>query len=235
MSLLEKNILSNRKVIINNNISKIIHHHKIDTSYEKEYYKVDINNIKFMMYDFNQEVVININKKEKKSQVEIVIENYNSMKNINISEDINYSNFSFRKFLKNSKNKYEKNEKKKINTNKENYEKENYENKNIIDKEKEFEKEITNALSKQDEQKPIIQFYNVTILFVFLIFSMGIFEIYFIINKYSKLKENIKLILLATNLKYFTNFGIFYIRENSLYTIDNNITNGKYNIPDLNP
>ncbi len=61
---------------------------------------------------------------------------------------------------------------------------------------------------------------------------MSIYEIYFIIQKYSKLKENLKLIINAANLRYFTNFGIYYIRENILY---NNITGGLYNICDENP
>ena len=96
-----------------------------------------------MIYDFNQEMVINNNQIEKKSEVEIILDNYKLRKNINISEDINFSDISFEKYKKNSKNKgYKKLDKKKIKL------KEINENKNIFDKEKEFEKEIRYALSR---------------------------------------------------------------------------------------
>ena len=58
-----------------------------------------------MIYDFNQEMVINNNKADKKSQVEIIIGNIKSKKNENISEDMNYPYISIENFNKDSKNK----------------------------------------------------------------------------------------------------------------------------------
>ena len=176
-----------------------------------------------MIYDFKQEMVIISKKNEKKSQMEVIMENCKSQQSININEDSNYPNISFENNNKEIKDKNNKKKEKKVEYN------------NIIMKEKEYEKEISYALSKKDEQKTIIFFYGISILFLLISLSMSFFEIYFIIYEYLKLKENIKLVIYATNLKYFTNFGIYYIRENILYNIDNSITDGLYNIPDENP
>ena len=64
------------------------------------------------------------------------------------------------------------------------------------------------------------------------ILLMGFLEIYFIIHEYLKLIENMKLVINSINLKYFTNYGVYLIRENTLFSTDNFITEGVYNIPD---
>ena len=208
------------KNTINNGVSDVLEH---------QYYKVNIKKIKFMIYDFNQEMVINIdNEKEKKSQMEIIKENYKL--NINMNEDINYPSISFTQFTKESKDKNAQN-----NNNKKNISNKKTEKQDMFVKEKEFEKEISYALKKKDELKSIIFFYKISFLFFVMILLMSIYEIYFIIQKYLKLKENFKLVMDAANLRYFTNFGIYYLREKILYDIDNNITGGLYNISDDNP
>ena len=226
-SIIEQSLISHKKININET-------HKGKKIYmndlEFNYYKVNINSVKFMIYDFNQEMVVNNNNIEKKSQIDIIIENYKSRRNINISEDANYANIPFEKYIKDSKNKNNKYSDKSLS--KEKIKKENI---NIFDKEKEFEKEITYALSKIDEQKSISHFYIISFVFLFIILFMSFLVIYFIIFQYKKLKENVRLITAASNLKYFTNYGIYYIREKTLLSINNKITDGIYKIPDDNP
>ena len=233
VSIIEKNLINLKKGIINeskksNNIinNNYNSNSKSEVEINDQYYKVNINKIKFMIYDFNQEMVINNDKIEKKSQVDIIIDNYKARQNINISEDTNYINISFEKYIK-DKNKNKSKEK--------DIHKEYKRNENIFDKEKEFEKEISYALSRQDEQKSIKTFYKISLLFIIVILGMSIAEIYFIIYHYNKLRENLSLIILSTNLKYFTNYGIYYIREITLFSIDNKITNGIYIVPDEDP
>ena len=221
--IIEKSIFNSKCKNNNNNINKNDGtYRKKNYEYNGEYYKVNINKIKLMIYDFNSGTAIE-DKNEKKSQVEITIENYKSKKNINISEDSNYTNISFEKYTATKRNKKNNNNEKKLIKN---------EIENIIDKEKEFEKEISIALSKKDEQKVIILFYKISFIFMIIALLMGLFEIYFINYHYLKLKENLNLVINAANLKYFTNFGIYYIKENILNLIKNNITNGIYNVPD---
>jgi hypothetical protein len=67
-----------------------------------------------MVYDFNKEMVIST-KNEKKSQVEVIIDNYKSRQNINISEDSNFVGLSFEKYMKDLKNKSDKNSSRNLN------------------------------------------------------------------------------------------------------------------------
>ena len=231
-SIIENNIFSHINVNINdngrndnfqkkNNIKK--------NNSNDEYYRINLSKIKLMIYDFTQEVIIASDEKDKKSKVEKVIEEYKSHQNINISEDINFSFISFHK--KEPKNKNSKN--KKNNKEKKNTEEED-KIKKIFDREREFEQEIKYALSKQDEQKSIHHFYKISVIFFVIMLIMSTFEIYYIIVQYLNLKENMNLILQATSLKYLTNIGIYFIRENTLINIENQITDGLFNIPDKN-
>ena len=225
--IIENSLLSHKSVNIKNNLGKNSSTRQLQIFIEKEYYTVNLNKIRFMIYDFNQEMVINSNKIEKKSQIETIIENYKLKNKINISEDLEFQNISFEKF-RDSKNKNYKAEK---SLNKKIINKNISENQNLLTKEKEFEKEISFALTKKDEQKSIIFFYFVSFFTLIILLLMGVLEIYFIIHQYNILKENFKLILSSTKLKYFTNCCIYYIRENTLFTIENSITNGTYSIP----
>ena len=230
-SIIETNIFSHLNVNINedrNNDNFLKKNNIKKNSSNDEYYRINISKIKLMVYDFNQEMIIVSEEKDKKSKVEKVIEEYKAHQNINISEDINFSFISFQK--KEVKNKNSKNQKnlKKIKT------EEDGQNKKKFDREKEFEQEIKYALSKQDEQKSIHHFYKMSVIFFVIMLLMSIFEIYYINKKYSNLKDNMNLILHATNLKYLTNIGIYFIRENTLMNINNNITDGLFNIPDKN-
>ena len=224
-SLIVQSIISHKKVIINNELLDNENNYKND-DIDEQYYRVNINKIKFMRYDFNQEMVINDTKYEKKSQIDIIIENYKARQNINISEDKNYAHIPFDQYIKDSKNKSKKNLDKFK-------KKENFKKENIFDKEKEFEKEIIYALSKQDEQKVVIYFYKISFLFLVIILLMGFSEISYIVSHYNKIKENMHLIIYASNLKYFTNFGLYYVRESTLYNSFHNITDGSYKIPDI--
>jgi hypothetical protein len=185
-----------------------------------------------MIYDFSQEVIITSENVEKKSKVETVIESYKSRQNINITEDGNFPNFSIDKFRKESKNRNNKMKERKMS--RKNIIKEVTNNKNIFDKEKEFEKEINYALAKQDEQKSIIYFYQVSCGVMIIILSMAILEIYFIINHYKELIESMKLVIYSANLKYTTSACIYLIKENVIYSIDNSISDGLYETPDSN-
>ena len=228
-----KSIFTHKSVNINDKNSIYINNENTkEYDFDKLYYKVNINKIKFMVYDFIQEMVISQNI-EKKSQMEIVISNYKTKNsNCNINKDLSYPNI----FLENSSNdpnkRYNSGE---IKPKKKVLQKEEKESKTLFDKEKEFEKEIIYALSKQDEQKSIIHFYQISIIFIIIIILIGISEIFLINNNYSNFKENLDLVIDAANLKYNTNIGVYLIREKILCEIKNNITNGNYDIPNSVP
>ena len=228
---MEKSIFNHKSVSFKNSgLENNNNDNKKEYDYHNEYYKVNINKIRLMVYDFNQEMIINSNNKiEKKSQVEIIIENYKSRNNINISEDSNYPNIFVEKLNKEQKTiKYKNSE---MNLKRKIIKKENKESNKIFDKEKEFEKEVQYALSQQDEQESIIFFYKMSFIFFLFLILMGFDEILFIVNIYSSLKENLKLLIYSVNLKYIDNLGVYFIRETTLFSIINNITDGIYNYP----
>ena len=228
--IIDKNILSHKNITSNNGLKN--NGYKNGLNYENEFYRVNLHKIKLMIYDFNQEVIITSENVDKKSKVETVIESYKSRQNINITEDGYYPNFSIDKFRKESKNRNYKMKDRKIS--RKNIIKEITTTKNIYDKEKEFEKEISYALAKQDEQKSIIYFYQVSFFIMIIILLMAILEIYYIIYQYKQLFENMKLVIHSANLKYTTCTSIYLIKENVLYSIDNSITDGLYETPDSN-
>ena len=171
-----------------------------------------------MVYDFNKEMVINA-KNEKKSQVEIIIDSYKSRQNINISEDTNYVNLSFDKYIKDLKNKGEKDSSKNLNKKVSDDHKKS-EKSNVVDIEKEFEKEISYILSRHEDQNSIIYFYFISFLFIFLLLVIYFLDGYFVITYYNSFKENLTLIISSMNLRYYTNIGIFSTRETSLFKYD---------------
>ena len=220
-----------KNVTINNNLN-INEKKPKEENIDNQYYKVSIAKIKFMIYDFNQEMVT-ATKNEKKSQIEIVIDNYKSRQNINITEDANFSSFSFDKYIKDSKNKSDKNLDK-INLKTAHATNKISDKNNVVDTEKEFEKEITYALSKQDDQNSIRYFYAISFLFVISLLIIFSTEIYFVIVYYGNFQSNLELIMDSINLIYNTNVGIFTVRETSLYTYPTLIKEVTYEVPDDN-
>ena len=228
----EKTLIKKNSVIKNPN-GNVTEKKPKEENIENQYYKVSISKIKFMIYDFNQEMVTTT-KSEKKSQVELIIDSYKSRQNINITEDVNFSLFSFDKYLKDSKNKPDKNSSK---TNLKNLhgKKTSTSDKNsVVDSEKEFEKEITYALSKQDEQNSIRYFYAISFIFILALLIIFISEIFFVIDYYKEFQKNLELIIDSINLRYNTNVAIFTIREMSLYNFPSVLEEISYNISDDN-
>lgn len=225
-----KNMTKKNSIINNNNNANINEKKPKEVNIENQYYKVSISKIKFMIYDFNQEMVITT-KSEKKSQIDVIIDNYKSRQNINITEDSNFSCFSFDKYLKDARNKPDKNSSKtdlktlRI-TNKSN------DKNNIVDSEKEFEKEISYALSKQDEQNSIRYFYAISFIFIIILLIIFISEMLLVIDYYENFQTNLELIMDAINLIYNTNIAIFTIRESSIFNYPSVMENVSYHVPD---
>jgi len=104
------------------------------------------------------------------------------------------------------------------------------------EKEKDYEKVIKDALSRKDEQNVITQFYGALFLCTLLFFILNVLEIFFLTQTYTKIKENMKLVINSPNLNYYNNFDIYFLREYLLiHTFFNNIENGNYkNYPSKN-
>ena len=193
-----KNYFGSKIINKNNNINE-------------QYYKVNTKNIKFIVYDFTREKFVENTKDDKKSQVEIIMDNYKSNKNINENEDENYPNYlnlNYSKENTSNKNaKADKSTKLLINQN------QSHNNMTKYEKEKDFEKEIIDSLAKKDEQKAIIQFYGAVFLCTLVFIAMNLLELFYIISSYTKMKDNMELLINSVDLKYYNNYNIYFLRE----------------------
>ena len=185
------------------------------------YYKVNINNIKLLVYDFNQEMLIEKYNEEKQSEIEKKINEYKLKEKIYISEDNNFSYIY--NYIKKKRNKNKDDDIK----NEANNKVEMKFNKNEDDKD--FEKKIIASLSQKDEQQLIIYFYIIGVFCFSIFLYINIYDIIFFVRSYKKLRKSFELIINSMNLKYYNNFIIYLLRELSLYSIYyENITNGTY-------
>ena len=185
---------------------------------EGNYYKIEgLKKIRFMIYDFDQEMIIDKgNNIENKSEVENIIINYKLNISTEIDKDINDPSFTIRKLLSKYTNKEIRKEKTKL------------KNTNIILinqdknlKEEETNKRIENSLMKNNTEK-LIKEFNIFILLSFIILTViSGFILYFILSSLSKVKNNLYLIIYSTNLRHYTNMGIYFIREIIILTLDN--------------
>ena len=208
-----KNYLKNKNPSIKNN-----------NNFYEQYYKVNVKIIKFIVYDFNKEKFVE-NKDEKKSQIENIIDNYKINKNMYTNEDENYPNYNNFNYSKEKASKNIKNDKPEILIN-QNMSK----SLTKYEKEKDFEKEIIDSLKRKDEQKAITQLYGVVFLCTATFLLMNILEAFYIINSYSKLKENMILVINSVKLKYYNNYDIYFLRETVFsYTTFDNIIYISYN------
>ena len=201
-----------------------------------DYYKVNINDIKFIVYDYNKDFFYE-KLDEKISQVEFIINDYMVNQKIYPNEDEKYPNININVY--NSKNSSKENSNSKNDKNKErkkseadNLEKLN-ESKINYEKEKESEKEIKDALSQKDEQKSINNLYLSMFIAGLFFFLINTYSMIYVIYTFLSFRNNINIIIDSINLKYYNNFNIYYLRELSLINTDFDIKNVNYtNFPD---
>ena len=201
-----------------------------------DHYKVNLNHVKFLKYDFHREMIIEVNNYDKISKIDKIINELKNNNNILNKEDkyptIEYNHLisTKKRNSKKSNSLIEKKEKmeqdKKFNINKIIINKDMQES----DKKIEKEKKIKEALNKKDKQHSIKKFFLSSIFSLFLLYIIGGVNLYMYLEEVSNDKENIKLICNSYDLKFHFNSAVYYIRELTLLNINNitNIENGEY-------
>ena len=179
---------------------------------EGHYYRVNgLNKIKFMLYDFEQEMVIDKGfKKDMKSEVENIITNYKLKIPIDMDKDLSDPSFKIKKYLLKYSHRELKKDKSSISsknlTHIGNEQKTNF-------KELEIYKRIEDALYKNNNEKLILKIIIFIILSSLLLLVMGALILYLIMTNLEEIKNNILLIIYSTNLRHFTNMGLYYLGE----------------------
>ena len=163
-----------------------------------EYYKVNLSKIHFLQYNYLRNVCVEVNNYEKISQVDLV---FNKTKG-------DKDNKKLLKKPTTQKNEYF------TPANKNKINKKVEENESLVE-------EIEYALSKEENQKSIINLAKITILIYGFLIGIGLFSMFFINSFLNDIKENSILINDSYMLIVMNSFGIYYCRELILLNNEN--------------
>ena len=229
----KKYLENNKEKGMNENKNKSLN---IKEEIEGHYYKVSgLNKIKLMIYDFDQEMIIDTGmKKDNKSEIDNIFMNYKLKIPNALDDDSNDPSLNIVRILRKYSNKELKKEETEnrgsisasanilsINVHKKN------------NKEQEIYKKIENALSKNDKEKIITRFFILILITTIVLFGLSGYILYYIISNLNDIKKNLLLIIYSANIRHYTNMGVYYVREMTLLSL--NVSNKVYsNYPTTN-
>ena len=223
-----KDSIEKKKVNINNTIFR--NSLKKKSNLFNLYYKVKLDKITLMVYDFNKEaIIVDKNNFENSSKVENILNNYRNQFPIYLEKDETYPSISLIKYKKEEikkniidgqKNNKQINDSKKI----------NYK----INNEKIFISKITEAINNHKDEIPIKKLKILTIISFIILISIGFANFLYNINIYSTIKELSILIRYSLYLKINNLISVYYIRELTLlnFKVDNTYNIEYFNFPD---
>ena len=195
---------------------------------DNEYYKVsNLNKIKFMIFDFEQEMVIEKKThKENKSEVDIILTNYKSKLLTTMDKDGKDPSVKINKliFKHSNKNVREKILRLKSMTQSKNTQQ--------IKDQKETCKKIESELIKKEKEKSIIIYFIICLLLTLILVSFCGFSLYFISSKIKTFKDYMQSLIYALALRHFTNLGIYHTR---MYTLSRLNISGDIYVNFVNP
>ena len=197
-----KGINSSKKMIIKNNLYG-------------NYYKVNLDNIYYMVYDFYKDMIIDGKKSEITSKMETIINNSKNQDSIDLLKDERFSFISlFHQKTKSKKS--NKNVTNKGNDLNNNIKTSTEDNKIILNEEKLFEKKVSEALKKQKDEPPIKRLKIFTNSSYIIIIIIGIIIAYINMNYFSLINQTLYIIKNIIFVKYCSHISVFYLRELSL-------------------
>ena len=193
-------ILDSIRKVNNRESSKKI---KIINNIHSGYYKVNLEKIQFMVFDFYKEIFIEGNKNEKVSKIEHLLKIGKSDYNSIVSKDKKYP------FVMMPKNKAEKS--KDVSEDKivEKRDK-------ILNEQKLLEKRITEAINKRQDEEPIKKLKIFSFLYFIIMIVLCGLCFFFILTFYSNLKQLLSLVRNIVKIKYCDRLTAFYVGESSL-------------------
>lgn len=178
-----------------------------------KYYKVNTNNIYFLMYDFNNDSFVEVKGEEIIPKVEKVLSDLS-----NNEKDEIYSFYSFQNDKSSSKNK-----------SKQKNENNNNNLINSLDREKAVERAISDTINEKGEEAPIVRTKIYSTISFFIMLILGILSLKFCLSYYSYINQLIRLIKISVRIKYCCNLGLYFVRELTLLNYNAaNILGGEY-------
>ena len=211
---MKKNKINNSK--IGNDSKKENINFKDHKNISGKYYKINISNIFFLMYDFNKDYFEEVNTEEIIPKIEEVLSDISK----NEKDDI-YSFYSFQNDKSKSKNK----EKQKKESNINNINNSN----NSLDREKSIEKEIVDTINEKEEEAPIIRTKIYSAISFCTMLILGVLSLNFCLSYYSSINQLISLIKISVKIKYCNYLSLYFVRELTLLNFNAaRIVGGEY-------
>ena len=187
------------------------------------YYKVDLSNIYFMIYDFNRDMIVEANQEEKILEIER-IKNESKKRNsiINIGKDQNYPHVS-------TKLKRKETQKKLLNKTEEINKQIDNINQNIVKEEKTFERKIKESINNKNEEENIKKLKIYTIMLFIIILVLGFLTLFICFYFHKNIQQILLIIKNIIKIKYCNTLSIYFIREITLLNFNvSNIDGGIY-------
>ena len=207
------------KIKINNDSKKENINLKDHKNISGKYYKVNINNIYLLIYDFSKDSFVEVNKEEYIPKIEEVLSDIS-----NKEKDEIYSFYSFQNEQNISKNKAK--QKSENNNNNNN----NINNlNNSLDREKTIERTIFNTINEKEEEAPIVRTKIYSSISLCIMLILGVLSLFFCLSYYSSINQIINLIKISIKLKYCNCISLYFTREITLLNFNAaNIIGGEY-------
>ena len=188
---------------------QIAHKHDMFNSF----YKVNLNKIHFLIYDFNKDMIIDA-ENEKTSKIENIIRNTKQRLSVELKSTDNYPNIIINNI---------KDDKKGAISSKDNLKQE------PLSEEKSVENKIIEAINKENDEDDIIRIYKYSFIGVLILLICASLYLYFEINLYLEYRVIMNIIRDILSVKYCNKISLYYIRELTLLnTPDTGIRGGKY-------
>ena len=178
------------------------------------FYKVNLNKVHFLIYDFNRDMIVDSNT-EQISKIENILKNTKSRLSAELKNTDDYPNVVFSSTKNDKKNDvFSKNS--------------SAENKND---EKMVENKILEAINKEQEEDDIINIYKYSFIGIIILLACALIYLYFEINSYLNYRKNLIIIRNILSIKYCNKIGLYFIRELTLLNMPNTgIKGGQYHL-----
>ena len=194
---------------------------KIEEDLIFNYYKIKLNKIKFLIFNFEKERIIEENKTKNISKIEEIIINTKKSYSFYKGDDENYPTISClnnneREIIKekNLENSDRRDIKARISKD--------------INKDKILEKKIIDAINNYNEEIPIKKFRKLIGYSFFILILFGVITFYYCLNSNSTIHGLHNLFHNSLLIKYYNHISIYYIRELTLLNFNVQIQGGAY-------
>ena len=214
--IFDRNETKSKKVIENKRSSNVNKQEKMfnEKNNMNKYYEINLNNIHFMIYDFNKDMLVDGNKNEINIKMKKLLNNaMNNDKIFFSGKDEDYPNSFLSLKHKSALKKKNVDEQHKNNQNE------------IKDEESSYKRKINDAINNEEDEPAIKKLKIYSILFFIIMIVCSGLNLYLNMHYNYMFKDILNLIKNSISIKYCNRISLYFVRELTLLNL---------NIPNLN-